>query len=264
MKKAVTALAAAVTLTSVMAANASAAAPDTYTVKQGDTLWGISKKYNTSVKELKQWNQLSTETIYPAQKLKISPKKVYVIKAGDTLSEISAKYGVTVEQLKKWNDLPSNIIFPNDDIVIHTNPRSKITVKDDSADVSVQAKTNTDQARVEVKKPTVNVQTSEKTTSRPQGRTITVTATAYTANDPGCSGVTATGINLKNNPDAKVIAVDPNVIPLGSKVYVEGYGTAVAGDTGGAIKGNRIDVLVPNTGEAMNWGRRTIQVTILD
>jgi len=61
-----------------------------------------------------------------------------------------------------------------------------------------------------------------------------------------------------------VIAVDPNVIPLGSKVYVEGYGTAVAGDTGGAIKGNRIDVLVPDSGKAANWGRRTIQITVLN
>lgn len=52
---------------------------------------------------------------------------------------------------------------------------------------------------------------------------MTVTATAYTANDGGISGITATGVNLNKNPNAKVIAVDPNVIPLGSKVYVEGY-----------------------------------------
>lgn len=42
----------------------------------------------------------------------------------------------------------------------------------------------------------------------------------------------------------KMIAVDPKVIPLGSKVWVEGYGEAIAGDTGGAIKGNRIDILL--------------------
>ena len=65
-----------------------------------------------------------------------------------------------------------------------------------------------------------------------------MTATAYTAHCNGCSGITATGINLRANPNLKVIAVDPSVIPLGSKVWVEGYGYAVAGDTGGAIKGN--------------------------
>ena len=72
-----------------------------------------------------------------------------------------------------------------------------------------------------------------------------MSATAYTAYCNGCSGITATGINLRANPNVKVIAVDPNVIPLGSKVWVEGYGHAIAGDTGGAIKGNRIDLFVP-------------------
>ena len=70
-----------------------------------------------------------------------------------------------------------------------------------------------------------------------------MTATAYTAFCNGCSGRTATGLNLRANPNMKVIAVDPRVIPLGTKVYVEGYGYAVAADTGGAIKGYKIDVI---------------------
>jgi 3D (Asp-Asp-Asp) domain-containing protein len=61
----------------------------------------------------------------------------------------------------------------------------------------------------------------------------------------------------------KVIAVDPSVIPLGSKVYVEGYGVAVAGDTGSAIQGNRIDLFMANREDALNYGRQTVQVTIL-
>jgi 3D (Asp-Asp-Asp) domain-containing protein len=97
-----------------------------------------------------------------------------------------------------------------------------------------------------------------------QGKTITVEATAYTAYCTGCSGVTATGIDLKANPGMKVIAVDPSVIPLGSKVYVEGYGQAIAGDTGGAIKGSRIDIFMPNKSNALSFGRKSLQVTILD
>jgi len=94
------------------------------------------------------------------------------------------------------------------------------------------------------------------------GRTFYVSSTAYTAYCAGCSGRTATGINLRANPSKKVIAVDPRVIPLGKKVYVEGYGLAVAGDTGGAIKGNKIDVFMSTKSKALNWGRRTVKVTV--
>ena len=106
---------------------------------------------------------------------------------------------------------------------------------------------------------------SSKSESAPSGgKTLTVEASAFTAACNGCSGVTATGINLGANPNAKVIAVDPNIIPLGTKVWVEGYGVAVAGDTGGAIKGNRIDIHVPDKAAAYSWGVRTVQIEIMD
>ncbi|WP_059105321.1 G5 and 3D domain-containing protein [Shouchella shacheensis] len=93
---------------------------------------------------------------------------------------------------------------------------------------------------------------------------MTMQATAYTAGCDGCSGVTATGINLSNNPGKRVVAVDPDVIPLGSRVHVEGYGEAIAGDTGGAITGNKIDLHVPSKGEANRFGRQSVKVTVLD
>lgn len=92
---------------------------------------------------------------------------------------------------------------------------------------------------------------------------INVVATAYTAECDGCSGITYTGINLLEDRNAKVIAVDPSVIPLGSKVYVEGYGYAIAGDIGGAIKGNRIDIHVPTKKEAFDWGVREVRLRII-
>lgn len=95
-------------------------------------------------------------------------------------------------------------------------------------------------------------------------RTLRMESTAYTSNCNGCSGETATGVDLENNPDAKVVAVDPDVIPLGSKVWVEGYGYAVAADTGGAIDGNKIDVFVPKRSEAVDWGVRTVQVKVYE
>jgi len=60
-----------------------------------------------------------------------------------------------------------------------------------------------------------------------------------------------------------VVAVDPKVIPLGSKLYVEGYGYAIAGDTGGAIKGDRIDVFFYSSDETARWGRRWVRVFVL-
>lgn len=96
------------------------------------------------------------------------------------------------------------------------------------------------------------------------GKEMYVSATAYTAGCNGCSGVTATGLNLKANPNAKVIAVDPRVIPLGTKVYVEGYGYAIASDTGSAVKGNKIDVFFANKSDAYRWGRKTVKIKILN
>lgn len=82
---------------------------------------------------------------------------------------------------------------------------------------------------------------------------IYVESTAYSG-----GGVTATGTVPVRDPNGiSTVAVDPRVIPLGSLVYVEGYGRAIAADTGGAIKGNIIDVYVNSDEEAINnWGRK--------
>ncbi|CAI9389762.1 hypothetical protein BACSP_02605 [Bacillus sp. T2.9-1] len=96
------------------------------------------------------------------------------------------------------------------------------------------------------------------------GKEVYVNSTAYTASCNGCSGRTATGIDLKANPNAKVIAVDPSFIPLGTKVYVEGYGYAVAGDTGGSVKGQKIDVFFSTKAEAYRWGNRQVKIKIIN
>lgn len=88
---------------------------------------------------------------------------------------------------------------------------------------------------------------------------IKAKVTAYTPYDAGCNGITATGTTAKKG----VIAVDPSVIPLGTRVYIPGYGVAVAQDTGGAIKGNRVDVCYMTKNEAFSWGVRNVPVYIL-
>ncbi|MFI3174201.1 MAG: 3D domain-containing protein [Bacillota bacterium] len=83
--------------------------------------------------------------------------------------------------------------------------------------------------------------------------------TAYTPFDPGCTGITATGTVARHG----VIAVDPTVIPLGTKVYIPGYGLAIAEDTGGAIKNNRLDVCFSSREDALEWGVRSVTVYII-
>ncbi|MDU5262411.1 MAG: 3D domain-containing protein [Clostridium celatum] len=91
-------------------------------------------------------------------------------------------------------------------------------------------------------------------------KTLTMESTAYYGH-----GITASGLKPVRNPDGiSTIAVDPNVIPLGTKVYVSGYGLAIAADTGGAIKGNIIDVFLNTNEECISWGRRNVTVQILE
>lgn len=86
----------------------------------------------------------------------------------------------------------------------------------------------------------------------------TMESTAYLPTDGSGHGRTASGLRAKFG----VVAVDPKVIKIGTLLYVEGYGFAVAADTGGAIKGNKIDVCMHDKAKALKWGRRKVQVHI--
>jgi 3D (Asp-Asp-Asp) domain-containing protein len=84
-------------------------------------------------------------------------------------------------------------------------------------------------------------------------RTLTVTSTGYSM-----PGRTATGLPVGPG----VVAVDPGVIPLGTRLSIPGYGEAVAADTGGAVQGLTIDLWFPTLAEARAWGRRTVTITL--
>ena len=90
-------------------------------------------------------------------------------------------------------------------------------------------------------------------------RTLNVEATAYTAYNS--YSLTSTG----QKPKWGTIAVDPRVIPYGTKIYIPEFNqTFIANDTGGAIKGNKIDIFMNTKKECYNWGRRTIEIQILN
>jgi len=91
---------------------------------------------------------------------------------------------------------------------------------------------------------------------------LDMTATGYTAgkeSNPDGNGYTYTGMKAEFG----VVAVDPRVIPLYSRLYIDGYGPAIAADIGGAIKGNKIDLCFDLVSEALEWGRRPVKVYIL-
>ncbi|KQU19871.1 peptidoglycan-binding protein [Bacillus sp. Leaf75] len=242
----------------------------TYTVKSGDTLYRIAKNNGTSVQQLKKWNNLSSHLIYVNQVLKISGtgtvssspsapvqektnetqaspapsnSKSYKVQPGDTMWSVAQRHGISISQLKQWNNLSSNTIYINQVLQV-------------GGQAAAQAKPSTPSTSTPAPAPAQE--------SKSFSKEITVEATAYTAYCAGCSGITATGIDLRSNPNRKVIAVDPRVIPLGSRVYVEGYGEAIAGDTGGAIKGTRVDLFMASQSSALNWGRKTVKLQILD
>ena len=87
----------------------------------------------------------------------------------------------------------------------------------------------------------------------PQAYRLKVDAVAYYL-----PGKTALGVPVGKG----VVAVDPKLIPLGTKLHVPGYGPGLAADVGYAIKGRVIDLWFPSTAKARNWGRRTVTITI--
>ena len=100
--------------------------------------------------------------------------------------------------------------------------------------------------------------------TEPKTKTMTVVATAYCACSKCCGewadGITASGVKARAN---HTIAVDRNIIPLGTQVVINGN-IYTAEDTGGAIKGNRIDIYFDSHSEALKWGRKTIEIEVLE
>jgi 3D (Asp-Asp-Asp) domain-containing protein len=157
------------------------------------------------------------------------------IEKGDVLWEIANRYHISIDEVVTRQELLEKGVTVNSE-------------KPQDEDVKTASTKNT-----ETKENKENVV-----------KEIDVTATAYTAYCEGCIGITKTGVDLIENPDARVIAVDPAVIPLGSKVYIEGYGYARAEDTGGAIKGNRIDIYMEHEKDAFQYGVRDVKVKIIE
>ncbi|MEH7453471.1 LysM peptidoglycan-binding domain-containing protein [Gottfriedia acidiceleris] len=274
-----------------------------YQVKKGDTLWDIAQNHDVTVSQIQEWNNIHTDLIQPGLNLVIfeGVKNIAQSKMTNTNLVTNSKTTSTVKSVNETSktasasreDVPkTKEIVPATKESASTTKESVPTTKESAQTIKESvpaakgsvpaakesvpaAKESVPAAKESVpaskesapttKESVPATKESESKTNDSAGlKVITMEASAYTASCKGCTGITATGINLKENPNTKVISVDPSVIPLGSKVNVEGYGVAIAGDTGGAIKGNRIDVFIPNKQDAINFGRKQVKVTILN
>lgn len=210
----------------------------------------------------------------------IKAEKAEVESANNTLKEINSGMTdklkqteeATKELQKSVDDLEDKLskAYKERDELQHQNEDLQTQIaykKEQKAKQQAEAQAKAEEAQV------VSVSTEAKTEEAPNqettapsggGQVLYMESTAYSS-DPadtlGGGTITATGQNLLQNPMA--VAVDPNVIPLGTRLYVEGYGEAYAVDTGGAIKGNIVDVHFPTYEQCVQWGRRTVKVTIL-
>lgn len=217
----------------------------------------------------------SMPLFYPPLELSMAEEQRYIVSQGDNLFRIALNHGIDLELLKSWNGLVDDLIHPGEELIIKGGDASDVIVTamiSDSVKVASVSPEKVVTESVAKTTETVTKTVSEKPVSAPvvvstppsSGLEMTVTATAYTAYCKGCSGTTATGIDLRSNPERKVIAVDPTVIPLGTRVWVEGYGEAIAGDVGGAIKGHKIDVFIPSYENAMQWGVKKVKIKVLN
>lgn len=123
----------------------------------------------------------------------------------------------------------------------------------------IERGTKKEELKIEVKKESAKKQPAAIPVSVKENTSFNVVATGYTPGDPGCTGITYTGTKASRG----TIAVDPSVIPFGTKLYIPGYGYGVAADTGGAIKGHKIDLCYDTRTEALNWGIQNVTVYVV-
>ncbi|MCM3191758.1 3D domain-containing protein [Priestia megaterium] len=264
----------------------------THKVQQGNTLWSISQQYGVTVDQIKEWNGLKSDLIYPGEQLKIQSPNGQAQQSSPSVAQAAPEAQAPAEQTQEQQQAQAEQAQKEQQQAQaeqaqkeqqqaqaeqaqkeQQQAQAEQAQKEQQQAQAEQAQKEQQQAQAEqAQKEQQQAQAEQaqkeqqpaESSQQASGKSMTVEATAYTANCAGCSGTTATGVDLKANPNQKVIAVDPSVIPLGSKVYVEGYGEAVAADTGGAIKGNRIDVFVPSEGDAQQFGRKSVKITVMN
>ena len=195
-----------------------------------------------------------------AEKESLDEKQVEVVEKKESLdSKLADLRGVLATNQDELNNLNAQERSIKEQQAAERAAAEKAATNNASSNVSNASSSTSSN---ETASASSNNETKATTSSSATGSWKTVQATGYSTQQKGLSTHTATGIDLRVN--SRVIAVDPRVIPLGSLVEVQGLGVYVAGDTGGAIKGNIIDIHYPTVSQALNWGRRSVKIRIIN
>lgn len=261
-----------------------------HTIARGETLKMIAKEYGISIEQLISSNNISDpNVIYAGQVLTFTKGKAasqaseapltHTLQRGETIWNLAKRYNAQVSAILTVNNIADPTKLEVGRVLVipkGSKPSSSNTTRVLAARGSGG-----------------NLRHSEGNASRVisrHGRDIsftqgyTVSATAYCAGTAasGCpinskghsvctgsynDGITASGRRAVagdgSEANPHLVAVDPKVIPLGSRLYIDGYGFALAADTGSAIKGNRLDLLLPSHQTALQFGRRQLQIYLL-
>lgn len=229
-----------------------AALPPFISAQANENTAQVEKDGNSNI--VVRTEMVTVESVIEHSAIEIPADDLY---EGETIVSVKGNEGLTKELY--------SVRFENDVEVSRVLVHSEVVTKPVDSIVYVGTK----------KKQSVinNVQID---TTKPEGnlRYIDVIASAYDLSYASCGkrpgdrgyGITASGMRAQ----VGVVAVDPRVIPLGTRLYIEAvdgswvYGNAIAGDTGGAIKGNRVDLFFDTYNECIQFGRRNARVYILD
>ncbi len=228
-----------------------------YTVQPGDSVASIAESFGIDMEYI-LWNNPdlheNPDLLLVGQELQIPSANglIYSVKLGDTLSDIASFYQIGVQSILAF--VPNGITSA-DTVIAGMVLLLPDAVPPPPPPAPVAAPSPPPPA-VDT---TVAAPVAEPEDDLNCARTMNVWATWYTAASAGGSGTTATGTTVRKG----TVAVDPSVIPLGTRMYIPGYGYGVAEDTGGAIIGNIIDLgYGPN--DVKDWRSGWLDICILD
>lgn len=216
-----------------------------------------------TTQESLQENESKLQTEADAMDTKVAELKVTLADNQELLAQISTdklkeQERITnekaAEEAKKQKESEAAAAAKKQAEVESSTQKASSSQQSESSETSTESSSTESSTTEEPATPETPNTGGETTGGSGTGQVLYMESTAYSWREAGASNLTATGIDLSKQ--SNVIAVDPSVIKLGSLVKVDGYGFAVAGDTGGAIKGNIIDVHFDTTAQCLVWGRR--------